>query len=142
MLWISNTLYTSKFCFGLWLSYLFDTVSNWFDLCFTCTLVQLIRVFYRFLYLFAQFLHILLVLSSPGCNITSLRWIQPWVLHLRVMLQFGHIVNYLSTPWSAVSPFDLNYTFIDSKFGVMFALVGLGICVVWASSYVWIGLCY
>ena len=46
------------------------------------------------------------------------------------MLQFGHIVNYLSTPWSAVSPSDLNYTFIDSKFGVMFALVGLGICVV------------
>ena len=67
-------------------------------------------------------LHVLLALCAPGCNITSFRWTQPcWALHLRLMLQFGYIINCLSLPCSAVSSFWLSYTFIDSKFRVIFA---------------------
>ena len=59
--------------------------------------------------------HVLLTLCAPGCNIKSFRWTQPcWALHLRLMLQFGYIINCLSLPCSAVSSFWC-------KFRVIFA---------------------
>ena len=62
----------------------------------------------------------MLALCATGCNITSFRWTQPCrALHLRLMLQFGCIINCLSLPCSE-GLFDVSYT-IDDKFRVIFA---------------------
>ena len=70
-------------------------------------MVQLITVFYSFLYFLSTSLHVLLTLSTPSCNITSFRW--SWALHLRLMLQFGHIIIVYLYHVQQLVPFDVTY---------------------------------
>ena len=89
-------------------------------------------------------LHLLLVLCTPGCNITSFRWTQPcWALHLRLMLQLGQIIKCLSLLCSGVGSFWCKLYFVKTaSLELYLFLAGLGICAAWASSCVWIALCY
>ena len=122
---ISNILHTSKSCHCLWwLPYLSNIL---YGLCFSLYIgaahysILQFRVFvYPLAYMFC--LHYVLQVASLQAldGPTS----QPcWALHLRIMLQFGYIINCLSLPCSAVSSFWCNgsYTFVDSKFRVIFA---------------------
>ena len=139
VLWISDTLYISKFfCLGLWLPYSFDIrwpvlyPVHWYSSLqyFTVSCVYL-----------SICLHVLLVLCAPGCNITRFRWTQPCkALHFRLMLQFGHSINCLSLECSAL--WCKLYFVMTANLEWYLFLVGLGICAAWASLCVWIGLCY
>ena len=141
VLWISDTLYTSKFFFLVFGWHIYLTLGS---LCFSLyigTTHHSILQFLVFIYFSSTCLHVLLGLCAPGCNIISFRWTQTcWALHLRLMWQFGHVISILSLPFSAASSFWCELYFVMTE--LYLSLVGLGICAAWASSCVWIALCY
>ena len=141
VLWISDTLYTSKFFFLVFGWHIYLTLGS---LCFSLyigTTHYSILQFLVFIYLSSTCLHVLLALCAPGCDTISFRWTQPcWALHLRLIWQFGHVISILSLPFSAASSFLCELYFAMTELYLF--LVGLGICAAWASSCVWIALCY
>ena len=109
VLWISNTLYTSKSFVLVFGCHIYLTLGS---LCFKLYIgtahYSMLRLLVFFL---STCLHVLLSLCDPGCNITSFRWTQPFgTLHLWLMLQFGHIIIVYLYHFQQLVPFYVNYT--------------------------------